>query len=172
MEEMLQTIVRVQTELQDHLKQLNSMPESAPAPPPDQQRSQSLAVIRGVQSFMQIHAPVLAIFADPHAMGLKDAKAEAEAADVKEATAQAKAMEKVVPTAKIVPLAHAQHRLGVQQRGRAARDERLDGESAVRKSRSLRWASSGMWFKIGGSLGGQLHGQYWYERTGHSECRT
>jgi hypothetical protein len=146
-EEMLQTIVRVQTELQGHLKQLNSMPESAPAPPPDQQRSQSLAVIRGVQSFTQIHAPVLAIFADPHAMGLKDAKAEAEAeaADVKEATAQAKAMEKVVPTAKIVPLAHAQHRLRVQQRGRAARDERLDGESAVRKSRSLRWARSGMW---------------------------
>jgi hypothetical protein len=56
---------------------------------------------------------------------------------VKETTAQAKAMEKGVPTAKVVLLAHAQHRVFQSNSADVPRgDERLDGDSSVANSRS------------------------------------
>jgi pimeloyl-ACP methyl ester carboxylesterase len=67
----------------------------------------------GRQKYTDIRAPVLAIYAVPHATGqpIKDDKARAAADSKDEATtgAQAKAFESGVPSARVVRLPHANH---------------------------------------------------------------
>jgi hypothetical protein len=66
-----------------------------------------------MQKYMVIPAPVLAIYAVPHATGqpFKDdaARAAAEAKDEATTGAQAKAFESGVPSARVVRLRHANH---------------------------------------------------------------
>lgn len=74
----------------------------------------SQAIFAGQQKYTSIAAPVLAIYAVPHAAGPgapKDAKerAEAEARDEAKTGAQAKAFETGVPSARVVRLPHANH---------------------------------------------------------------
>ncbi|HEY6248338.1 MAG TPA: hypothetical protein VI685_00160, partial [Candidatus Angelobacter sp.] len=72
------------------------------------------AIIDGQEKYTKITVPVLAIYAIPHsgmpAMGRDAATvAAAEARDNAESEAQAKALEKGVPSAHVVRLPHANH---------------------------------------------------------------
>jgi pimeloyl-ACP methyl ester carboxylesterase len=69
-------------------------------------------VFGGQQKFTKIEAPVLAIIAVPHDLShIRDAavRAKAEAWDEERMSAQAKAFEAGVPSARVVRLAHANH---------------------------------------------------------------
>jgi hypothetical protein len=71
------------------------------------------AIMAGMQKCTDIRAPILAIYALPHATGqpFKDdaARAVAEAQDEAITGVQAKAFESGVPSARVVRLAHANH---------------------------------------------------------------
>jgi non-heme chloroperoxidase len=72
----------------------------------------SQAVISGEQKYTEINAPVLAIFAIPHDMGLRGDPAEvtaAEAEDEISSGAQVKAFEVGIPSARVVRLPRANH---------------------------------------------------------------
>jgi pimeloyl-ACP methyl ester carboxylesterase len=91
-----------------------NLPEAAAAPPaPAQVPPITQAIMTGRQKYTDIRAPVLAIYAVPHATGqpIKDDKARAAADSKDEATtgAQAKAFESGVPSARVVRLPHANH---------------------------------------------------------------
>jgi non-heme chloroperoxidase len=79
----------------------------------DRRRISGEAIMAGEQKYMDIKSPVLAIFADPHDMGGPpvDAKQKAAAAahDAEFTEAQAKAWERMVPTAKVIRIPNANH---------------------------------------------------------------
>ena len=70
-------------------------------------------IIAGEQKYTDIKSPVLAIFADPHDMGGppmdEKQKAAAAAHDAEFTEAQAKAWERMVPTAKVIRIPNANH---------------------------------------------------------------
>ena len=71
-------------------------------------------VFGGLQKFTKIEAPVLAIIAVPHDLShIRDSavRAKAEAWDEERMSNQAKAFEAGVPSARVVRLAHANHRV-------------------------------------------------------------
>jgi non-heme chloroperoxidase len=95
-------------EMQKRLPEVASaQPARAQVPPITQ------AIITGMQKYTDIHVPVLAIYALPHATGqpIKDdaARAAADARDETTTGAQAKAFESGVPSARVVRLPHANH---------------------------------------------------------------
>jgi hypothetical protein len=74
----------------------------------------SAAIIAGEQKYTDIKSPVLAIFADPHDLGggpaMDEKQKEAAAArDAEFTEGQAKAWERMVPTAKVIRIPHANH---------------------------------------------------------------
>jgi pimeloyl-ACP methyl ester carboxylesterase len=115
-QELLQTALpRLQTDLQEKLKDLQATPKAllavraaAPVSPIAQ------AIMAGTQKYANIRVPVLAIFAVPHDLGPvlgKDPAARAlyEARETVTVGAQADAFEKGVPSAHVVRLPHASH---------------------------------------------------------------
>ncbi len=94
--------------------------------PADQAPPITQAIMRGMQKYTDIHVPVLAIFAVPHATGtpFKD-DADRAAADTRdEATtgAQAKAFQNGVPSARVVLLPHANHFVFISNEGDVLRE--------------------------------------------------
>ena len=91
-------------------KNLTEAPPALPTPalPPISQ-----AIMAGMQKYTDIRAPVLAIYAAPHASGqpFKDdaGHVAAEARDEATTGVQAKAFESGVPSARVVRLPHANH---------------------------------------------------------------
>jgi len=104
--------------LEKDLRRLQETATSKASVPADPQSSMPplvQAVLAGMQKYTDIRVPVLAIFALPHDFGptfLKDDPAgrfTAEAKDLANTGAQAKAFEDGIPSARVVRLAHANH---------------------------------------------------------------
>jgi non-heme chloroperoxidase len=73
-----------------------------------------MGIFTGEQKYTDIRAPILAIYAVPHAFkGMFEndpvARAKAEADDLASVGAQADALQRGVPTARIVRIPHATH---------------------------------------------------------------
>ena len=112
MQELLQTTLpQVERDLQEQLKTLQVMPAKSIT---NQIPPVALAVMGGEQKYTDVHVPVLAVFAAPHALGPAfqndpAARAAAEASDLASTGAQADAFEKGIPSARVVRLPHANH---------------------------------------------------------------
>jgi hypothetical protein len=79
----------------------------------DRSRVSAKAIMAGEQKYTEINCPALAIFADPHEMGGppmdEKQKAAAAAHDAEFTEGQAKAWERMVPTAKVIRIPNANH---------------------------------------------------------------
>jgi non-heme chloroperoxidase len=90
-------------------------PPPAPAQPPPAMPAPSQAIINGEQKYTEMHVPILAIYAVPHApfdpaVAKDPAKLSAfEKSDEASTGGQATAFEKGVPSARVVRLARANH---------------------------------------------------------------
>ncbi len=120
--ELLHGVRQLEKELLDREALLQAMPEPPPQDPQQPPPSPPVAIrgiFAGLQKYTAIHAPVLALFALPHALGdLGDeealaknpaAAAKAEADDIARTGSQADAFQKGIPSARVVRLAHASH---------------------------------------------------------------
>ena len=112
--ELRQTILpQFEKDLQVWEKNVEGVPPPPPAPGPRTPRDWAPTLIfGGEQKFTEIRAPVLAIIAVPHDLSyIRDpgTRAKAQAWDEERMSAQAKAFETGVPTARVVRLAHANH---------------------------------------------------------------
>jgi non-heme chloroperoxidase len=113
-QELLQTsLPQFEKDLKEEQKMFEFLP---PLPPQNRQPPSPATAIRsGEQKYTEIHVPILAIVAVPHNFGpnyLKDnptARAAAVANDLERAGAQATALEKGLPTARVVRLPNADH---------------------------------------------------------------
>lgn len=113
-EELLQSgLPQLERDLQAEQKALQPFPDILP------RGSQSAnpirkAIIQGEQKYTEIHCPVLAFFAVPHHLpGLENddpiAVAAVKARDLVDTTAQSKAFERGIPSARVVRLPNANH---------------------------------------------------------------
>jgi pimeloyl-ACP methyl ester carboxylesterase len=118
-QETLQTsIPRLQKDLAELQKQLQTLPaKSTTAPPapetPEMPRA-AQAIIDGEEKYTEIKGPVLAIFAVPHNFGPMfekdpDERKVAEAMDLDLTTTQSAAFQAGVPSARVVRLPNANH---------------------------------------------------------------
>jgi non-heme chloroperoxidase len=115
----LQTsLPRVQKDLQELQKELQTLPDNLPAPTSTpatpQMPSAAQAIIDGEEKYTEIKCPVLAIFAVPHGYGPMPRKDPAErkvieAMDLNRTTAQSNAFQAGVPSARVVRLPNANH---------------------------------------------------------------
>jgi non-heme chloroperoxidase len=115
--EMLKTdLPQYEKDLVARQKEMEGLPDIPNRPVPDKKdrrRVSAEAIMAGEQKYTDIKSPVLAIFADPHDMGgppmdeKQKAAAAAHEADFTEA--QAKAWERMVPTAKVIRIPNANH---------------------------------------------------------------
>jgi non-heme chloroperoxidase len=97
-------------------KEMEGLPDIPNRPVPDKKDRRWVsaeAIMAGEQKYTEIKCPVLAIFADPHNMGgpPMDEKQKAAAAvhDTEFTEGQAKAWERMVPTAKVIRIPNANH---------------------------------------------------------------
>src|SRR5882757_1660412 len=97
-------------------KEMESLPDIPNRPVPDKKdrrRISAEAIMAGEQKYTDIKCPVLAIFADPHDMSGppmdEKQKAAAAAHDAEFTEGQAKAWERMVPTAKVIRIPNANH---------------------------------------------------------------
>jgi pimeloyl-ACP methyl ester carboxylesterase len=115
--DLLQSVPQFERDLQEMQRQMPGMPDprkDAPPPVADPALSPAQLIFAGWQKYTSIKAPVLVIFAEPHAFaGLyKDdpaGRAKAEADDVVNGEAQAKVIASEAPSSHIVRMAHATH---------------------------------------------------------------
>lgn len=111
-------------------KWMASMPnQPRPSSPPPSSPSDAipLAILNGQQKYTKIDVPILAIFADPHDLGQefkKDpaARAAAVAHDLASTTAQAKAFQAGIPSAHVILLPNAKHRVFESNEAEVFRD--------------------------------------------------
>lgn len=114
LQELQASTARLDKDLQALEKQRALMPpppRPANAPPPS---SIGIAIGKGRQKFTEIHAPVLAVFADPHDYGPlykndPDKRAAVIANDLAMTSAQADAFQAGVPSAKVIRIPNANH---------------------------------------------------------------
>jgi pimeloyl-ACP methyl ester carboxylesterase len=110
-----QALLDLETAVNQFAKTLHESNVGIATMPPIPPRSaMSAAINYDVEKFTSIPVPVLAIYACPHNWdgffrGQPELKAQREAADVAMCTAQAKAFEAGVPTARVVRIANADH---------------------------------------------------------------
>jgi pimeloyl-ACP methyl ester carboxylesterase len=115
--EMLKTdLPQYEKDLVARQKEMEGLPDIPNRPVPDKKdrrRVSAEAIMAGEQKYTDIKSPVLAIFADPHDMGGppvdEKQKAAAAAHDADFTEAQAKAWERMVPTAKVIRIPNANH---------------------------------------------------------------
>ena len=115
--EMLKTdLPQYEKDLVARQKELEGLPDNPNRPAPDKKDRRQVsaeAIIAGEQKYTEIKSPVLAIFADPHEMGGspmdEKQKAAAAAHDAEFTEGQAKAWERMVPTAKVIRIPNANH---------------------------------------------------------------
>jgi len=96
-------------DFQDELALMPAQPPRTVAPPPIM-----VAIGAGAQKYTEIHAPVLAIFADPHNLGQFDADNPQERQklildDFARTTAQADAFQAGIPGSRVVRIPNASH---------------------------------------------------------------
>ena len=115
--EMLKTdLPQYEKDLVARQREMEGLPDIPNRPVPDKKdrrRVSAEAIMAGEQKYTDIESPVLAIFADPHDTGGppmdEKQKAAAAAHDRDFTEAQAKAWERMVPTAKVIRLPNANH---------------------------------------------------------------
>jgi non-heme chloroperoxidase len=115
--EMLKTdLPQYEKDLVARQKEMEGLPDIPNRPVPDKKdrrRVSAEAIMAGEQKYTDIKSPVLAIFADPHDIGGspmdEKQKAAAAAHDAEFTEAQAKAWERMVPTAKVIRIPNANH---------------------------------------------------------------
>ena len=115
--EMLKTdLPQYEKDLVARQRELEGLPDNPNRPAPDKKDRRQVsaeAIIAGEQKYTDIKSPVLAIFADPHEMGGppmdEKQKAAAAAHDAEFTEGQAKAWERMVPTAKVIRIPNANH---------------------------------------------------------------
>jgi non-heme chloroperoxidase len=131
--ELIADTVRFEGELRDHAEMLKGYedpvidPKDPPRPP-----AWLKGIYQGLQKYTALNVPVLAIFALPHSLGdLGDpdalsknptAAAAAEAADIKRVGSQADALERGIPSARVVRIAHAEHFIFKTNEGEVQRE--------------------------------------------------
>jgi non-heme chloroperoxidase len=109
-------------DFQDELSLMPAMPPRTAAPPPV-----LVAIGAGAQKYTQIHAPVLAIFADPHNFGqlyADDPKARQALVldDFNRTSAQADALQAGIPGSRVVRLPNASHMIFVSNEADVLRE--------------------------------------------------
>lgn len=115
--DMLQSVPRFEKDLREMQRLMPGMPEptkDVASPPADPILSPAQLIFEGWQKYTSVNAPVLVIFAEPHAfVGLYQndpaGRAKAEAEDVVNGEAQAKVIASEAPSSHIVRMAHATH---------------------------------------------------------------
>ena len=115
--EMLKTdLPQYEKDLVARQKEMEGLPDIPNRPVPDKKdrrRVSAEAIMAGEQKYTDIKSPVLAIFADPHERSgppMDEKQKEAAAAhDADFTEAQAKAWERMVPTAKVIRIPNANH---------------------------------------------------------------
>ncbi len=115
-QELLETsLPGFEKDLRELQKNLPSTPAStAPPQPPPAIPASTQAIMTGMQKYTEIHVPILAIYAVPHAADPATSKDPAalaafDARDEATTGAQAKAFESAMPSAHVVRLVHANH---------------------------------------------------------------
>jgi non-heme chloroperoxidase len=108
------SVPRFERELQTLEKHLQTMPDSAPAPPDTLKTKILVAITLGATKYDGVKCPALAIYADPHDMadsfkGDPKGLAAAEANDATRTSAQADAFQAGNPSSRVVRLANANH---------------------------------------------------------------
>jgi pimeloyl-ACP methyl ester carboxylesterase len=108
------SLPQFEKDLHDLQKQFQAIPDTTPALPDTPDNRIALAIQSSVQKYTSIKCPVLAIFAVPHDLGPAtggDAAAHTAmvAADLDRTSAQAKAFESGIPSARVVRLPNANH---------------------------------------------------------------
>jgi pimeloyl-ACP methyl ester carboxylesterase len=103
---------RFERDLQGVLKDAEVTPAALRAMQSGPQQPVAKAIMMGMQKYSQLTVPVLAFFAVPHDYPLlagDPERAAFEARDEEKTEAQAAALERAVPSARVVRLAHANH---------------------------------------------------------------
>ena len=116
-EDLLQSLPQFERDLKDMKEQMKDYqpPVRKPGEPPEPDAPVPIqGIFSGVQRFTEIHSPILAIYAFPHAFsGMFEndpaGRAKAEAADAAYVGRQAEALQRGIPSAKIVRIPHASH---------------------------------------------------------------
>jgi non-heme chloroperoxidase len=108
------SLPRFQKDLEQDGKQLQSTPDNAPGPPNSPQVQINAAILKGFQIFGGVHCPVLAIFADPHALPANaptdSAKRATQIAEDQARTSeQAEAFQLGNPSATVIRIPNASH---------------------------------------------------------------
>jgi non-heme chloroperoxidase len=113
-QDLLTNLPQLENDLREELKNLQAMPP----PPPNQTHppfeSAAKAILEGQHKYTDIHVSCLAIFAVPHDPNSfppmsPEMLAAAKARDLESTSAQAKAFESGVPSARVVRLPNASH---------------------------------------------------------------
>lgn len=116
-DDLLQSLPQLQRDLavmQDKMRAYPEPPKSATQPAEPDAPVPIKGILTGEQKYTDIRVPILAIYAVPHAFkGMFEndpvARAKAEADDLESVGAQADALQRGIPTARIVRIPHATH---------------------------------------------------------------
>ena len=108
------TLPAFERDLRELQKSMVATPPPASAGAPPRPAFAPAAIIEGQRKYSDVRAPILAIYALPHAppaaiRNNPEAVAKADARDEASTGAQAKAFEAGLPSARVVRLAHASH---------------------------------------------------------------
>ena len=109
--DIVEELQQLQNELVDYLDEMKQSPPP-PARPNVERPPVMYAIFSGQEKIPTIHCPALFIFADPHDLGPSDHsawRAASEARDLRRTEDQVKAVERQVPAAHVVRIAHANH---------------------------------------------------------------
>jgi pimeloyl-ACP methyl ester carboxylesterase len=110
-QEIVQQLQQLQNELTQYLDEMKLSPPS-PARRDVDKPPVMYAIFSGQEKIPTIQCPALFIFADPHDLGPSDHSAQrvaSEAHDLRTTENQVKAVERQVPRARVVRIAHANH---------------------------------------------------------------
>jgi pimeloyl-ACP methyl ester carboxylesterase len=116
-DDLLQSMPQLQRDLavmQDKMRAFPEPPKDAKQPPEPDAPVPIKGIFEGEQKYTDIRAPILAIYAVPHAfMGMFEndpaGRAKAEAEDLASVGAQADALQHAMPRARVVRIPHATH---------------------------------------------------------------
>lgn len=133
--ELQASLPQFERDLAETEKQMASIPDQPrPSSPPKSTPPKStpsdaipLAILSGQQKYTKIDVPILAIYADPHDLGqiFKNnpaARAAVVADDIASTTAQAKAFQAGIPSAHVILLPNAKHRVFESNEAEVFRD--------------------------------------------------
>jgi non-heme chloroperoxidase len=110
------SLPRFERDLQEYQKQLQAVLDNSPGPPDTPRVRSNVAILKGIQIYKGVKCPVLAIFADPHALGPQAGadptqRAAMIADDLARTSEQADAFQAGNPSAHVVRMPNAEHRV-------------------------------------------------------------